>query len=246
MLKTRWLVCLLLAGFITACAYSVVNERQAELLAAKRGEFNWKASFVFGMEGDKAVPYLIDRMEDRDINVRANSVKLLGTWLIAPESAPIMKKKYFEEKDTEIRKEMLVSLRSLLVDMDELRAFFAIVAKEERDPDLNAFAVATLAKIESKKALVRRHRSEKRDDREEFESTYQTLYVTYGKRGNYKDLLDTSLPGDEEKLKALRQRILRRGTDDALYAYRNISAIIVTNRMIDAMYGKGAPKKFSL
>jgi HEAT repeat protein len=58
-----------------------------EILKLDAQQFYWKPIFIFGKMGDKAVPFLITKINDKDSNVRANAINILGQWLIAPEAA---------------------------------------------------------------------------------------------------------------------------------------------------------------
>jgi hypothetical protein len=47
----------------------------------------WKPIFIFRKMGDLGVPYLLDKIEDQNKNIKTNAILLLSRWLIAPDAA---------------------------------------------------------------------------------------------------------------------------------------------------------------
>jgi hypothetical protein len=65
-----------------------------------------------------------------------------------------------------------------------------------------------------------------------FQHEYGRFFKSAGKKGDYKALASASTVEDEPKLKALRERILQRDSDEANYDYQKVNEIILMNRMV--------------
>lgn len=203
-----------------------------EVLQLDPKEFYWKSIFVFGKMGDKAVPFLLERINHKDRNVRLNVINVLGRWLVPPESAVPLQNYFWEEKDGELRQMILGSLERTIDDPVQIETVFeGIVAKEE-DKALVGFARETLGNLEQIKSTVVSFAEKKQHSPEAFQREYAQLFKTAGKKGNYEIIATSSGLDDEPKLKALRERILQRDSDESFYDYERVNNVIVLNRMI--------------
>lgn len=204
------------------------------VLKADPKEYYWQSVFVFGQYGDMAVPFLLDRIADPDTNVRYNAVSLVGTWLIAPEAHMALRERYFEEPDALIRGVMLSGIERTSSDLDAMGVFFGEVAEREDDPKVQKFARETVASLPKWRQEVERRARRAPADREVFQTEYGKLWDSYGKRGDYGLVDANSTPADEAKLKALRERILARYSDESFHDHAAISMTIFWNRLIAA------------
>lgn len=65
-----------------------------------------------------------------------------------------------------------------------------------------------------------------------FKLEYAAIFKAAGVKGDYEKLGACSTVQDEPRLKALRERILQRNSDEAFYDYQKVNEIIMLNRMI--------------
>lgn len=201
-----------------------------ELLKLDTKTDYWESVFVFGKMGDAAVPFLIGKLQDRDRNVRANAVNVLGQWLIPIEATLPLLDLYWLESDQELRLMILSSLERLSADHDGTKAMFEQIVSKEKDGKLATFARETVEGIDSLKTDVVSFNQKKRVSAEVFHQEYERLYKSAGKRGNYDVLATTTTIEDEGLLKSLRERILQRDSDESFGDYQRVTRIIVFNR----------------
>ena len=64
-----------------------------------------------------------------------------------------------------------------------------------------------------------------------------------GLEGSYEVLGASSTAQDERKLKALRERILQRNSDEAFYDHQKVNEIIVWNRLAQSLENKKTSNK---
>jgi hypothetical protein len=202
-----------------------------EILLKDPSEYYWQSIFVFGKMGDKAVPFLLSKINDKNINVRAGVVNVLGQWLMAPESATALQNQFWIEKEIGIRGMILSSLERTIVDLAQMKAFFELVIAKESDEKLVKFAQETVSNIDKIKVESESFRKKKKVSEAVFQRQYALLFQTLGKKGNYEALAILSSEKDEAKLKALRERILQRDSDEAFYDYQKVNEIILKNRL---------------
>ncbi len=210
--------------------YEPALPKMEELLKQDPRELYWQCIFVFGKMGDRAVPFLVARINDKDSNTRANVVNVLGTWLLAREAAKPLQDQFWQEKEHELRLLALSSLESTISDPDVMRNVFSDVIAKANDPELVGFARETLDNLEKIKAQVASFAASKRSSSEKFATEYAELFKSAGKKGDYDVLAASSSVADELKLKALRERILQRDSDEAFYDYQKVNRIIALNR----------------
>jgi HEAT repeats len=203
-----------------------------EVLRQDPAEFYWQCYFVFGKMGDKAIPFLLKRIADDNRNIRTNATCILGMWLLAPEAAKPLQDRFWKETDVKLRCFILNSLPALIVDPAELRSFCEKVAAKEKDKDLATIARRVIDGMDEMKAGIASAAKTKHVSKDSFQQEYTKLFKSCGKKGDYKILSSASTVKDEPALKALRERILQRDSDESFYDYQKVSGIIVQNRMI--------------
>lgn len=194
-------------------------------------KFYWKVFFCFGKMGDKAAPYLLEKIDDPNRNVRLNSIVALQR-LLANEAAEPLSKQYWKEKDPLIKNLILGSMERIVPDLKEMEVFFREVVAKEQDKKLKQFADEAVENIDEIKKVVGDFKSKKSDKRELFEAEYKSLYKSAGKEGIFENLGMYSHPEDEPRLKKLRERVLFRNSDECFYDYEEINKIIMFNRFI--------------
>jgi hypothetical protein len=211
-----------------------------EVLKEDAKEFYWQPIFVFGKMGDKAVPFLLKRINDKDRNVRANTINVLGQWLIPPEVAKPLQDQFWIEQDKEIRSMILSSLERTITDLSQMKAVFEQVAAKEKDGELQKYARETLANVDQMKTNAVTFARKKQVSAASFKREYAKLFESAGKKGSYEDLAVYSTIQDEAQLKTLRERILQRDSDEAFYDYQKVNGIIMQNRFMEKLGGQKA------
>lgn len=201
-----------------------------ELLKLDSKTDYWESVFVFGKMGDAAVPFLIGKLQDRDRNVKANAINVLGQWLIPVEATEPLLDLYWRESDQELRLMILSSLERIIVDLNETNTTFEQITHTEKDPKLAAFARETVESLAGLKAEIRSFNGKKRQSPESFQREYDQLFKSSGKRGNYDVLAASTTIKDEDQLKSLRERILLRDSDESFGDYQRVNRIITFNR----------------
>lgn len=204
--------------------------KMEEVLRQDPRECYWQSVFVFGKMGDKAVPFLLQKISDKDHNVRANAISVLGIWLIAPEAAKPLREQFWREMDAELRGVILRSLGKIIADPAQFRSFCREVVAKEKDEDLVKLARRAIEDANRVKAEITSSTNDKNVSKDSFQQEYARSFQSAGKKGNYKTLAAASTLDDEPKLKALRERILQRDSDEAFYDYQNVNEIILLNR----------------
>jgi len=205
--------------------------KMEEVLRKAPQKFYWQSIFVFGKMGDKAVPFLVQKVGNKDRNVRANAIIVLG-WLIAPEGAKPLQEQFWKEADAELRGVIMDSLLRIITDPIQVRSFCEEVVAKEKDENLVKRARRAIESVDHVKAAVASAAKAKHVSEDSFQREYAELYNSAGKKGDYKALAAASTIDDEPKLKALRERILQRDSDEAFYDYQKVNDIILLNRMI--------------
>jgi hypothetical protein len=202
-----------------------------EILKQDPKELYWQSIFFFGKMGDKAVPFLLKRINDSDYNVRANAINVLGQWLIPSEAAKPLLDQFWTEKDEEIRGMTLRSLERTITDLNQMQTVFEEIVAKEKNDKFVVYARETLGNMDNMKSAIASFAEKKQITGSNFQSEYQLLFKSAGKEGNYENLAVTSSVRDEAKLKALRERILQRDSDEAFYDYQKVNDIIIRNRL---------------
>lgn len=199
----------------------------------KRGrEYYFESMFVFGKMGDAAVPFLMERINNKDSNIRLNCAAILGLFMYSPESANLLMERYWKEPESEIRGALGSGILVTQSDLKKSKNFMKEVLKKEKDENLKKTAEEVLKGFDKIENDLKEFREAKKQDRKSFEGEYQKLFDSFGKDGDLKKLEIASSPEDEKKLKKLRERVLCRNSDESFYDYNNISKIILFNRWI--------------
>ncbi len=204
---------------------------EMEFLLKLEQEYYWQLFFCFGKMGDKAVPYLLKKIDDPDITVRLNSIYALHK-LIPDEAVEALSGRYWKEKDPNVKSGILSTLELINPDLKGMESFFKEVAAKEQDENLKQFAKETIANISKIKKWAGDYKGKKVDKRDLFETEYKDLYKSTGHKGNYENLKRSSRIEDEPRLKKLRERILLRNSDECFYDYDKVNKIIIFNRII--------------
>jgi hypothetical protein len=187
--------------------------------------------FVFGKFGDAAVPFLLNKVHDKDRNVRANAIHVLGQWLIPVEATEPLAERYWLESDKELRLMILSSLERTTADPEQAKTIFGQIVSKEQDPQLAEFARETVESLASLKTEILSFNGKKRSSPDLFRREYDLLFKSSGKRGNYDVLATSTAIEDERQLKSLRERILQRDSDESFYDYQRVNRIIMFNRL---------------
>ena len=134
----------------------------------------------------------------------------------------------------ELRSLILSSLPNIVVNQAELKSFCEKVAAKEKDQSLATLARRIADATGKTRASVDSAIKGKHASKDVFQQEYDKLFKSLGKKGSYETLGKSSTANDEPVLKALRERILQRDSDEAFYDYRKVNEIILQNRMIAA------------
>jgi hypothetical protein len=223
--------------------YESALPKTEEILKMDIKEYYWQSIFVFGKMGDKAVPFLLERIGHENRNIRANAINVLGQWLIPPEAAKSLQDRFWTEKDTELRSMILSSLERTITDFTKMKATFEQIAAKEKDKEILKFARETLGNMDQMKADVAAFAQKKQPSATSFQREYTQLFKSAGKKGSYEVLGVSSTGQDEPKLKALRERILQRDSDEAFYDYQKVNGIIMRNRLAHNSKNKNTSNK---
>lgn len=228
--KTRFNLLNLLAQL----QYRAALPDSIAILALDPNQDYWQSVFIFGKYGDMAIPFLLERIQDSNKNIRSNAITVLGQWLRARAAVAPMKIQFWEEGDPVIRLLILSSLEKINDSLEDIRAFSQEVLSKERDPGVVQFAKETVNSYEQMNDYVKSFKAKKMNDRAVFDSEYEKLYASLGKEGDYDRLGSASTKADEQKLKKLKEIILQRNSDECFYDYQKINDIITLNRLIDS------------
>jgi hypothetical protein len=191
----------------------------------------WQTVFIFGKMGDVSIPYLLNQINDPNGNVRGNSVQVLGYTLLALKAAEPMEKRYWVEKDAEIKRLILSSLERIMPNLAEMESFFKQVAAKENNAELKKFAQETMDNIGRYQQMADEFKAKKKTDPQSFEKEYTAIYKSAGHEGDIEKLGACSTIQDENRLKKLREHILTGNSDECFNEYDKINTIIMLNRL---------------
>jgi hypothetical protein len=211
--------------------YEPALPRTDEVLKEDPKEYYWKPIFLFGKMGDKAVPFLLTTINDEDQNVRTHAIHILGQWLAAPEATQPLEDHFWTEKDEDLRIAVLSSLERTSTDLDTMRKFFEQVVANDKSENVVKFAKETLAGLDKISAAIEEFVKKKKVSSADFEREYSRLYKSTGHEGDYDILGVSSTLEDEPKLKALKEHILLRDSDESFDDYQKVNNIIMFNRL---------------
>jgi HEAT repeat protein len=212
--------------------YEPALPKAGEILTRDPDIDYWQPVFVFGQMGDTGIPFLLDKIDDKDRNVRMNAIAILGLWLQAPEADKLLRERYAKEEDPRVRAMILLAVGETLEDPTVLNKWYAQVIAEEKDERLLALARQMTDRFSKVMEQIRKTSAEPlKPSAEIFLREYKQLFQSAGKQGDYQSLAASSSVSNELQLKALRERILQRGSDEAFYDYKKINKIILINRL---------------
>ena len=221
-----------LLSYLAQMQSEAILPKTEDILHKSPKEYYWQSYFVYGKIGDKAVPFLLKRIDDKDTNVRTHAIGTLGTWLVSLDAAKPLQERFWNEPEAELRSLILGSLPNIVVNQAELKSFCEKVAAKEKDQSLAKLARQIAEATAKTKASVDSAIKGKHASKDAFQQEYDKLFKSMGKKGSYETLEKSSTANDEPALKALRERILQRDSDEAFHDYRKVNRIIVQNRMI--------------
>lgn len=211
--------------------YEPALTKTDEILRLDFKDYYWKPIFIFGKMGDKAVAYLLSKIDSEDLNIRTHTISLLGQWLMAPEAAEPLRKRFWEEKDQALQIAILGAIESTDPDFESWKTFFDRVNRESQNPAAVKFAGETLASIDRIRTSVNEFIRKKSISKPDFDREYAKLFKSAGREGDYDVLNRASSIEDETSLKRLREHILVRNSDESFYDYKKINNIIAFNRL---------------
>jgi hypothetical protein len=209
--------------------YEAALPKTIEVLECDPKEEYWRPNFVFGKMGDKAVRFLVEQLNHTNRNVRANAIGMLGQWVMAPDAIPPLRDRFWREDDAEIRRLIYSSVTGTSSER-VFKDFLAEVVTKEKDSRTVEAAKAALDTFREKNDKFVSLKKKKNPSAKRFQREYAVLYKSFGKEGSYEILDKSSTLADEPALKRLRERILRRDSDEAFYDYGKVTATIWLNR----------------
>ena len=212
--------------------YGQAIPETVEILEKDPERYYWQTIFVFGKYGDLAIPFLLEKIGDKDQNTRTNAIMVLGKWLIPTESLEPLKNQFWKEDVPEIRRLILSSIETVDSNLQDVRNFFEEVMHKGQEENVVRFAEETVNNFGKLTSIIETFKSQKIQDRAVFEAEYSEILHSFGKEGDYRLLGAGSVKGDEQKLKRLRERILQRNSDECFYDYQKVNRIIILNRLI--------------
>jgi hypothetical protein len=178
--------------------YEPALPKTMELLKKDPRTFSWQNMLVFGKMGDKAVPFLLGKIGDQDLNVRGNAIYVLGQWLIAPEATQPLQDQFWKESELDLRGLILSSLEWMTGDLKMIKEFSESVIAREKKKELVEFASETLKNLKKMEEFVNSFKNNKKVSEKVFRTEYEDLYKSAGKAGDYRNLSISSKPEDEE------------------------------------------------
>lgn len=196
--------------------------------------------FYFCAKDASAVPFLLEKLSDADAPVRRNAVHLLGKWLITPQAIEPFKALYFKEPDFLIRKSILDALQILIASPDRAKAFISEVVQKEQNSKLNGYAQVMLEGFDQKRETFLEGLQTITPDAVKFKKEYDPIYLSASQgatiQGRDLDrLLRFSSPADENALKALRIKLLKGKSQEALFNYQKINSTILLHRYANSI-----------
>ena len=212
--------------------YEAALPATAEILQQDPKKYYWQIIIIFCKMGDKAVPFLVSKINDSNVDVRINAANVLGKWLIAPEAAQPLLDQYRREQDLRVRGLILIALERIIPDVAKMKLTFEQIAADEKDENLLNYARVTLSNIGLIESRLAEYAKKKQNSAFLFERDYDELFKSEGRNGNYELLAIFSTAKDEPKLKKLREKILTQDSEATFNNFQKVNDIIMRNRMI--------------
>jgi hypothetical protein len=229
--ESRWGV----LNLLSQMQYEMALPKAGEVLSEDPEADYWRPIFVFGKMGNKAVPFLLGKINDKNRNIRANAINLVGHWLISTDAAKPLQDQLWAETDVELRRTILSSLEKIIPDFIQMTTVFEQVVAKEKDKEALQFACETLGNMDQLKADITAFAEKKQFSSAAFQAAYTQLFKSAGKKGSYEALAIFSTTQDEPPLNALRERVLIRDSDEAFQDYQRINEIISRNRLTESL-----------
>lgn len=220
-----------LLDLLAQMQYQPAIPKTLEILELAPDQFYWKNIFVFGKYGDAAVPFLLSKIGDPNENIRMNSIMVLGQWIIPAEATTPLKEQFQLEQNPNMRGLILSSLTNVNPDLQDIQAFSKQVIAKEKESNVRRFAQATIDNHDAIAKSIASFRAEKKADPIQFGLIYYAIFANSGKGGDYEALAQVSTRDDEMQLKALKEQILRRNSDECFDDYQKVNKIIIFNRL---------------
>lgn len=192
----------------------------------------WMLIFIFGKYGNSCIPFLMGNVNNKDKNIRYNSIYLLGNILLYDQLVPELWKQYGNEKDADIRKLIITVSINLLHDKNAVFEFLEKVLKTEKDKAIVELAQKyrdDRANIENQ---IHEYKKSKKINKKDFEKQYDRSIKSFGKECDFYALGIVSDVNDENRLVEVRENLLVRSSDECLYDLNKINIIILYNRLI--------------
>lgn len=191
--------------------------------------------FYFCAMGASAEPFLLRKLSDTDPVVRRNAVHMLGKWLITPQAIESFTALYFKEPDVMIRKSILDTLLILIPSPDRAKAFIHEAIQKEQNSKLNTYAQVMMEGFDRERGAFLAVLGTITPDAGKFKKAYAPIYLSASQgaviQGRDLDwLLRFSSPVDENALKALRIKVLKGKSEEALFNYQKINSTILFHR----------------
>lgn len=219
-------------NYLAQMKYEPALKEMETLLRVDPREQYWMPIFVFATMGDPSVPFLIKMIESDDINTRINALSLIGHWLLPLEAEGPLRERYWKEKDIRIKVGILGSLEAISANTQRIKEFSESVIARDKDQEAVKFARESIENLGRMKDMVKSAKESRKPDAQAFQQQYDMIYNSYGKEGDYIQLANAATMADEPRLKALREHILLRSSDEAFYDYQKVNMIIIVNRLI--------------
>jgi hypothetical protein len=124
-------------------------------------------------------------------------------------------------------------------DVKSLEEFIDLVLAKEKVDGLRKIAQELKDDLPNLRKAIEEFQAKRKVSRTEFEAAWTEIHKSAGKRGDYQALTVASSIGDVARLKALRERILQHGSDEAFHDSRKVNDIIIPNRFGE----KPAPRR---
>jgi hypothetical protein len=220
----------LLLNCLATTRHQSILPQTIEVLQCDPEKEYWRAVFVFGKMGDQAVPFLVERIHSANRNVRFNAINVLGQWLFAPEAIQPLRDRFWKEDDRSLEDLIFKSVGGMAPEKPNLEFMKEVAAKSQRK-DLAKYAGEALTNWPKDRAQALSVKKRRKASAKSFQKEYALLYKSAGREGDYDALAMSSTLADEPALKKLRERILHRDSDEALYDYRKVSQVIGLNRL---------------
>lgn len=192
---------------------------------------DWFPVAIYGTIGDAAVPFLIDKIEDKEPRVRQIAIYVLGQWLIPREAASEFEQHYWRENNPEIRRHLILGLQNLVSNFDHQITLVEKILTIEQDHKTKQLAREWRDGIDSMNQTVTLAKANKKPSPEILQreiDAYLRSQVL-----DFEVVLHASTAADEPRLKQLRAQNLARTGPQNYGPIQKINRIILINRAVE-------------